>query len=699
MFEAYDPTQLKKLDDMMSIASGREDQILAALVKRYGPEPPAAPVNTSPSAPVERAAAVPKVLDVTPTDDGEPLSYETRFRRIFEHYDTSQLPKLPELMRMSKGREEVLLNSLVKRYGPEPKSQEVSGQRDEAKPKDIASTNSVAAFDNGQPLHPPLVQLASADSNVMPLSASSAAGGTSPTFDQSRDRWQSVSTTYDDPPSATRIGNGQQDQRSSSVISDPFDIDVNTSPTVSVAQVESPLGQPTYVVNVPSTTFDDPFSEDYSRGNVNDVTETRRGDQHEGRQSLERGNHYERAQSDRSEASQHPRAVPRAVQHEEPSHRNTPQSQTRSRDAANTKPPQWEEYWDDSVASARDIEEDLRSVARTTSSHYDDSSPTHGYDRRGPDAPYRYNDKQPHRHSLEVAHSAPAATAPPPAFWGSEMAYMLSELRLLREQVTLQAKDIKLKDEELYQLRATVVGLRTALEVMQRPSGPIPLSTMSASAPAKNPVVRSSSSIREASFDPFEDSPPRRPSLDASRRVESFYSSPDAQLRQPSASAVSTHVSRGSVLTPYVTAAAASQPTPQTAQQLPAIGSNRSSPRRYENTEPSPPPSARSNVSFRQPVDDSAGPHLENPLRGISSAKLQSSMSPVRRFRQHLHSIDAPLARGAIPVRYSSHKDASVFPTSDGVPQEYLPHSPLATTALGSYYQPQDSSPMSQLLW
>jgi hypothetical protein len=164
-------------------------------------------------------------------------------------------------------------------------------------------------------------------------------------------------------------------------------------------------------------------------------------------------------------------------------------------------------------------------------------------------------------------------------------------------------------------------------------------------------------------------------------------STPQKPHHQPSTSVI-THVSRGQLLTPSLLPS-----VPHEGTLHPAIGS-RSSPHRGQSTSPSV---ARNSVSFLEPVDDlfiSSGPHVENPLTDLSSHKNPNRSVPLSFRRQ-----TASPSRGAIPVSYSAHNDASVSRSIfDDVAQESLHYTPLTALSPVNAHR-RNSSPLSQLLW
>jgi hypothetical protein len=75
---------------------GREEEMWMLLVKKYGPEDPAAPAADT--------------------------DYNARMHRFFAHYNPDKIPSIAPLLSKYVGLENELMQALVKQYGPEPDS-------------------------------------------------------------------------------------------------------------------------------------------------------------------------------------------------------------------------------------------------------------------------------------------------------------------------------------------------------------------------------------------------------------------------------------------------------------------------------------------------------------------------------------------------------------------------------------------------
>jgi len=98
-FEMYNKEKLSSVDQILTQYAGKEADLFAALVKKYGPEPPAAAAPSPPAAPSEPRA---------------------RLIRFFEQYNKEKLSSVDLILAQYAGKEADLFSALVKKYGPEP---------------------------------------------------------------------------------------------------------------------------------------------------------------------------------------------------------------------------------------------------------------------------------------------------------------------------------------------------------------------------------------------------------------------------------------------------------------------------------------------------------------------------------------------------------------------------------------------------
>jgi hypothetical protein len=131
LFEKYDPAKLSQVDALLKKYQGKEEQAIAQLVKKMGPEPDP---NASFSSAAGSSSAQPtphSVASESPasqrseaqkesTPIASPRSYKDRVIAIFNHYDPGKVGQAAALLDKHKGKEEQVISSLVKKYGPEP---------------------------------------------------------------------------------------------------------------------------------------------------------------------------------------------------------------------------------------------------------------------------------------------------------------------------------------------------------------------------------------------------------------------------------------------------------------------------------------------------------------------------------------------------------------------------------------------------
>ena len=116
MYEKYDPGKINQVDPLLKKHAGKEEQVIASLVKKYGPEPASKPpVESSPTAPNVPHLNIDKA---TPTKPEK--SYRDRLVAIFERYEPSKVGQVDGLLKKHAGKEEQVIAQLVKKFGPEP---------------------------------------------------------------------------------------------------------------------------------------------------------------------------------------------------------------------------------------------------------------------------------------------------------------------------------------------------------------------------------------------------------------------------------------------------------------------------------------------------------------------------------------------------------------------------------------------------
>eukprot|EP01062_Namystynia_karyoxenos_P069609 TRINITY_DN65070_c0_g1_i1.p1 TRINITY_DN65070_c0_g1~~TRINITY_DN65070_c0_g1_i1.p1 ORF type:complete len:737 (+),score=184.98 TRINITY_DN65070_c0_g1_i1:92-2212(+) len=88
----YDPTKLVAVDGMLQDARGFEEHLIAALVRRYGPEP----------------------------GESVDIRFRDRLLAFYHHYRKDKVSEVDEILMEYRGAEEQLFAALVAKYGPEP---------------------------------------------------------------------------------------------------------------------------------------------------------------------------------------------------------------------------------------------------------------------------------------------------------------------------------------------------------------------------------------------------------------------------------------------------------------------------------------------------------------------------------------------------------------------------------------------------
>jgi hypothetical protein len=102
LYQKYAPKKVNNIDAVMTKYKGQEEDLITALVGKYGPEP-AAPSTAA-------------VVAVAPA----PSSFRDRIFNIYAKYAPDKVGNIDTLMEKYKGQEEDLIIALVGKYGPEP---------------------------------------------------------------------------------------------------------------------------------------------------------------------------------------------------------------------------------------------------------------------------------------------------------------------------------------------------------------------------------------------------------------------------------------------------------------------------------------------------------------------------------------------------------------------------------------------------
>jgi hypothetical protein len=108
IYEAHCPEKIGQVDALLSQYEGKEEQCIALLVKKYGPEASSPAPKSSPS-PAAR-------------------SYEERVRRFYDVYCPAKAHTALKQLEKYKGQEDALIKALAEKYGPEPTAAEPTQQ-------------------------------------------------------------------------------------------------------------------------------------------------------------------------------------------------------------------------------------------------------------------------------------------------------------------------------------------------------------------------------------------------------------------------------------------------------------------------------------------------------------------------------------------------------------------------------------------
>ncbi|CUG93171.1 Hypothetical protein, putative [Bodo saltans] len=120
--EVYNPERLSTIDKILEAYQGREQEMFEALVKKYGPEPE------------EQGAAPPAPSAATATATPQPpVQNDNRSRliRFMQTYNPEKLDSIDKILNAYQGRESEMFEALVKKYGPEPSSNDLEVSEDQ----------------------------------------------------------------------------------------------------------------------------------------------------------------------------------------------------------------------------------------------------------------------------------------------------------------------------------------------------------------------------------------------------------------------------------------------------------------------------------------------------------------------------------------------------------------------------------------
>jgi hypothetical protein len=171
----YDPSEVQRAPEIVQRNRGQEQELLEALVKRYGPEPTPLRIRT-PSVMTPRGGggasdesprlasppSVPSESQRTP-NFSEPDSFRERLVAFYKRYNPGKLNSIDAVMQKYQGHESFLMEQLVQRYGPEPGGDASPTSRATVEP--AASTTSSTTAGSNVPAIVPPIQLPTSSNN------------------------------------------------------------------------------------------------------------------------------------------------------------------------------------------------------------------------------------------------------------------------------------------------------------------------------------------------------------------------------------------------------------------------------------------------------------------------------------------------------------------------------------------------------
>jgi hypothetical protein len=118
MFEKYSPERVSRVPNFLEKYRGQEEELLKALVAKYGPEPtPGYDSNNGP----EKFFTSTSYTSAPPTTSSSVNeSYRRRLTAFYQFYAPDKIAKIDVTLQKYGGHEEALFEALTKMYGPEP---------------------------------------------------------------------------------------------------------------------------------------------------------------------------------------------------------------------------------------------------------------------------------------------------------------------------------------------------------------------------------------------------------------------------------------------------------------------------------------------------------------------------------------------------------------------------------------------------
>ena len=136
IYRQYNPEKLPSVDEALRLYAGREVQLIAALVKKYGAEPGASAAAAEPSSATSPGQASPGDFERSTTTSNSVAqsalidAYRKRVIAMYKKYNPVKLASVETALKMYEGQEDLLIEALIKKYGPEPPSSSAVGASD-----------------------------------------------------------------------------------------------------------------------------------------------------------------------------------------------------------------------------------------------------------------------------------------------------------------------------------------------------------------------------------------------------------------------------------------------------------------------------------------------------------------------------------------------------------------------------------------
>ncbi|CAH0474572.1 unnamed protein product [Peronospora belbahrii] len=115
-YQKYNPDKVHEINGVLERFKGRETQLFATLVKKYGPEPTADEVLNVAATSDEKETAT---VDTFELQESQNINYQ-RLLAFYQKYNPEKVDDVAQVLVKYKGKEGMLFNALIKKYGPEP---------------------------------------------------------------------------------------------------------------------------------------------------------------------------------------------------------------------------------------------------------------------------------------------------------------------------------------------------------------------------------------------------------------------------------------------------------------------------------------------------------------------------------------------------------------------------------------------------